>query len=346
MSYLDTTLVPESGYTNVNYRQVYDVIAAQLTAHPQWDFVEAVDYVSTTFTTRSHVWRNNAATSGLSKDFHVAFRFTFTTSGPVQQTVYSSYSSGNSGGFQIHLFEDYNGTTKVISRMAPASSSATFTLAADRTHPLTWALNTILPISPTPGFVGFGPLLTAFPSYRMFVGVTNHGIYLASGSGLQAYVGGFDTLLSVTNDPLPLIVASNSNQTNAQGACAASTTRHPLLTPGPMTDAFGHNFFATHDSYVGPTFGAGLATPSAGTLGDPAITGWGFFLGGPSCSRLCISTGGALTGSVRGGLRGYLKNMLGTSNAAAHSAGDTFLIDGKAYLGLGNANLGFWDTTA
>lgn len=345
MSYLDTTLTPASGYASVNMKQVYDVISAQLMAHPAWEFIESCDWVSGTSTYTSYVWRCNKAVSTLVKDFYIAFRL---------QQVSGSYLISASS--QIFLFEDYDLPSHTASRPAPLWSASTFTLQSDQTHPATWVLTANVPTGAnTLFYAGYGPV-QAVSQYRMLLGVTSDGIYIGSGSATvahQTYVGAFDSLMNSTDDPFPLLIASTDGSNGNNSGGFASSTRHPKLTPGTMTYAFGYSFGDYSTSGSTKYFGQGALlsrarTTSGGILGDVASPNWDLFSGGSYASRCCVSTvqySSISYGSTRGGLRGYLKNML-SGQLAPHSAGDTFLVDGKSYVGLGLTQYGIWDTTA
>lgn len=351
MSFLDTTISPEAGYTYVNFRQVYDSIAAQLTSHAQWDFVEAVDYVSAPNTFRTYVWKNNAATSGLPADYYVGFRLQFVTTGTVYQTAPTI-------GLQVVIFENYNTSTKVASKLATVQSSTSFTLASDMTHPVTWTLTATIPVT-AGGVVYFafiGPTANV-TSHRLFIGVTNDVIYLAQGTGpYQVYIGAFDSVMNSTDDPMPIFVSCNNtaNSSSVSASGYAASTRHPMQVAGANTYLFGLTFWYGHiGTTSGANLGAGQLAKAAtdtlvGVLGDAATLGWSKFLGGPIASKCCVSTVGTaagVSGSTKGGLRGYLKYML-TAQLVAHSVGDTFDVEGKAYLALGSTAYGLWDTTA
>lgn len=351
MSFLDTTLTPESGYTHVNYKQVYDTIAAELTADGNWTYIESVDFVSGANTIRSFVWRCNASGNDLPNDFFVIFTATFVTATGLYLT-----SAGT--GLRIVLCEEYNTSTKVASKCAPVMSTSSITLASDRTHPTTWNLGAALPTAGTTAvaYAFIGPV-TVTTAYRIIISVTKDVLFLASPVGpCQVYVGAIDTLLSSTDDPMPIVLGTNfltyaSFNTTAATYHCFSSTRHPLMTPGAITHAFGHTAASYHVGSGAAGFGSGpFADPArltgAGVIGDPANTGFSLFLGGAVVSRACISTSGSTqTGSTRGGLRGFLKHVR-SARLATHSFGDTFDVDGRPHVAFGTTDMGLWDTAA
>lgn len=350
MSYLDTTLTPAAGYTYVNFKQVYDAIVAQLTAHAGWTFIETVDFISGANTIRSSVWRNDHATSGLSADWFVIFTYQFVTATGVFETTPTG------GGLRVSMCELYNSTTHVASKPAPMMSATSFTLASDRSHPATWTLTAARPSAIAYGFIGPTANTT---SWRMLLGVTNDVIYScgdAPSQTVQTYVGAMESLLSSADDPFPLLLgcsylAKSSFNISGSSYHFFSGTRHPKLTPGSMTYAFGFTPYYYHAASGSAGFGQGgfsraASDSSAGVLGDPTNVNYSMFLGGALVSKCSISSSGANnTGSTRGGLRGFLKYMR-AAQLATHSMGDTFDIGGVAYAGMGASLQGLWNTTA
>lgn len=358
MAYIDTTLTPEGGYTYVNYRQVYDVIATELTSHAAWDFVETVDYTTSGQTHRSHVWKCLSSVSGLSADFFVVFTIQFTVTGTVYQT-----SAGI--GVQVAMGEAYNSTTHVLTKYAPHAVNSSVTLGADRSSPGSWTLNTQLKnavATPSPFYSAAG-VAGAQTSYRMFVLTTNDALLVFSGtsvSGLQVYAGAIDSTMDGTDDPLPLILggaSANSLMSGGTSWATWSSTRHPKLTPSTAYNwvfQYAPHSASYYTSNNNPlqTFSGVAEFPSTnGTLGSVADVGYSLFTGIVPVGRIpmvtcALTASPGTSASTRGGRRGYLKYGLTAQVVAAHSAGDTFLVDGDIYVGMGSTANGLWDTTA
>lgn len=349
MSYIDTTLTPEAGYTYVNQRQCYDAIAAQLAAHAAWVLVETVDYVPATYTHRTWVWKCKAASSGLPSDFFVTFTARMITATGVWDVTGAPY-------LQMSMGEAYDSGTHTLSKPAPVPVLGTaVTIGADLTHPATWVTTAVKPA--TIAYVGCG-VYSSTTSARLLIGVTSDGVYISCNNGAfsQAYAGAMETLMSATDDPMPVVLTSNMGSSfNLNSYADGASTRHPMLTPSASTTyAFGMRHFSYY--YLGAGARAMGSQPlldstlvgnsSGGTLGDPTNTAWHQFLGGPVASKCCISSGSpGGTGATRGGLRGFYKHFV-VAYLATHSFGDTFVIDGKVYVGHGSVNYGLWDTTA
>lgn len=346
MSYTDTTLTVQASYTNIHHKQVYDVIAAQLGAHAAWSLVDTVDAVVTTFTYRSFVWKCAAAQSGLTADFYVSFRLRMTTATGLWDTS-NSYA-------QVYLFEGYNSTTHVASKMAMQTSATAQTLNADNTSPATWTLTADRPATAPsiPAWAGLlGQVLT---SMRMLTLVAKDAVVVFSnaGSSNQMYAGAMDTLLSGTDDPFPLILAAS---VTSQGGMTSSTqcfasTRHPKLTGSQASVfAFGPNLGHVGTSGTGFSNGCYLAPSTQGTvngtLGLSTDTAYSMFLGGPLVSKCCISTTGTGNGSTKGGLRGFFRHV-GSCTQNLSLLGDTFTVDGNVWAGMGVSQGSLLETTA
>lgn len=353
MSFQDITLTPASGYSYVHCGQVYAAIAARLAAHSAWEYVEYVDYVSGANTTRTHVWKCKSAVSGLAADYFVLFTLRFTTVGTVYQTTYSS------DAMSIELCELYNSTTKVASKYAPVANTGTSTtINSDGSHPGTWTLTAARPTTQPnyPAWAYMGPIANS-TSFRLIIGVTKDVLFVAQGvTPAWVYVGAMETILGSTLDPLPLALAvggstsySSFSSSNTTGHLVSST-RHPGQS-GSQTYRFGFSYYSYYvsvpsvDTRTGNLLSVVATGNAGGTLGDATDTGWSLWNNGVVASKICVSSCGAGTGSVKGGHRGYLKNLL-TCTLAAHSLGDTFQVDGKSYVGFGSVSAGIWDTTA
>jgi hypothetical protein len=344
MSYTDTTITPASGYTYVHQGQVYVAIATALGAHAAWSLVDTVDYVNTTFTNRSYVWKCSMTYSGLPKDFYVIFQVKFTTIG----TVYAT----NNDGWCVRMFlaEDYS--AGVAGRVAKYDNGISYTLPSDNSSNVS-ATN----VSTSPFFGAIGPTAN-LTSYRMFIGITNDVLFFAdntvySGATVpETYIGVIDSVMNSTDDYMPIVIGSiHSAASYAYWVGNFSATRHPKLTPGTQTFSFG---FSAANAGGNPTqwtpFGAGsMLSLTHGTLGD-GVSGDLFSGGNVIVSRCGISSNNYAnptnkTNLQNGGLRGYLRHMI-VCYTATHSPGDTFSVAGNAYLGLGSYYNGLWDTTA
>lgn len=344
MTYVDTTLTPAATYTYVHNGQIYDQIATTLGAHSNWQYVEYVDATNSGTTYRRHVWRCKSAGTGLPSDFYVMFQTQFVTATgvystitPVQMTLAEGYSSGTLSKF--------------------ATTEASITPASDLTNPATWALSTYTVPASNFGlsgnrWVSIGPQ-SNLTSVRLLyivakdVLITNWGVITqgASNSAYPCYVGMYDTLLGA-NDPMPLIISNYIGQLS--GTPPGGATRAPLQTPGV---AVTEVFTSTHRWTPGTgsqSIGNSNPKTSGGILGLPSDTTWAKSDGGVVVTRCYLSsfTTNSATNSTKGFVRGYLKYVRSVTAVATHSMGDTFLIDGKAYLGLGDRTYGLWDTTA
>jgi len=348
------------GYASVNSKQVYDAIAARLAAQGNWTLVDTVDYVSAPNTDRTFVWKCASPGNGLGADFYVLFTLRFTTATGVWTLPTTAF------GCMISICEQYNTGTKVASKLGTQQIGTAVNLAADLTFPLTWTLTAARPVSSSTGWVFWGSpsggqVLSSAICAISVTGGTFIVFYGATGATTShLYCGVYDSVMNSTDDPMPITILVDANNlksdssggsTQSFGAC----TRHPKLTPGG-------SYTGTHGVGVAPgyhgqgtTWGAGTYnTPSAsslaGSLGDPSNVNSSLFIGGaPIVSRICLtSSGSAQTGSTRGGLRGFLRNLVGCF-APIHSIGDTFVVDSKVYVGAGQtaANAApFLDTTA
>lgn len=346
MSYTDTTLSVQASYTNIHQKQVYDVIAAQLGAHAAWSLVDTVDAIVSTLTYRTYVWKCSAAGSGLTADFYVAFRLNFTTSTGLWST--NSY-------LQVYVWETYNATTHVASKMAMVTSTTAQTLAADGSNSSTWALTADRPAT-APNIPAWAGLLTTTvtTSVRMLTLVAKDAVvvFQSGGTATQAYAGAMETLLSGTDDPLPIIVGANaSNQGGmVNGAQSVSSIRHPKLT-GSQASVFAFSPYWSHQTlnsastFSNQCFAAPAASAAAGTLGLSTDTAYPMFLGGPVVSKCCISSSGAGSGSTKGGLRGFFRHIAGCI-LTTHAFGDTFTVDGAVWAGQGITNGSLLETTA
>lgn len=346
MSYVDTTLVPASGYSYVHTKQVYDMIAAQLGAHAGWTFIESVDYVAAPNTTTTYVWRCNSATSGLPANFFVGFSLTFTTIGPVYQT---------SGLVSMSLFEKYDSSTDTASYPATANSGASIVVTSDNAHPGTWVLSTARPNSGANYWDFRNCNSSNQVTFQRFLNVvSNTNIcmnWLVGTSPNQAMSGALETALSAVDDPMPLLLYGNSGLFAAGG----STTRHPKIT-GAAVSVFGlmaGGIFYYSNSYLAVA-NTPLLNPvvSGGQLGNSGDSSVNLFTGGTvPVSKCCVAMAHytypspPYTQSTRGGLRGYFKHFLSASTVA-HSFGDTFQIEGRVYVAFGSSSYGLMDTQA
>lgn len=349
MTYVDTTLTPAATYTYVHNGQIYDQIATTLTAHGNWQYVEYVDATSGGNTFRRHVWRCKSAGSGLPSDFYVMFQTQFVTATGVYSTSTPVY---------LAMAEAYSSGT--LSKIA--SNKNSITPASDLTNPATWTLSTFT--APTNIFwqgnsnnVVCGPASNV-TSVRLIyivakdVIMTNFGTYSNSmnpNTNYPSYVGAYETTLGVA-DPMPLVICGVYG--GVSSSSVGGSTRAPTQTVGvAITEVFAtaHHWYPQdgQSSFIGashPRYAEGI-----GTLGLPSDTNWTKSDGGVQMLRSYLSsyTQTPSTNSTKGFVRGYYKYVrVPGAGTATHSMGDTFLIDGKVYFGLGVATHGLWDTTA
>lgn len=348
MTYFEHDLVADvgGGYANIHQKQVYDAIAADLTAVGNWTLVDTVDAVVTTNTFRKFVWKCAVAGNGVSADYYVIFECQFVTA----TGVWSSSTTASTP--LISLAEAYNTGTKTASKMATVQTATAVTLGSDLTHPATWVLTAARPSS-NPNSILYQALNVSgsYSSARLCVTATAamFATFFGNGSSTgEMYCGVFDSVMNATDDPMPIFLGGGGSTLGNSSGTASSvqqgaTTRHPKLTPsGSYSYVFGHSFGAMHASAAtsmgGGTYAQAAGVSQGGTAGDPASLSWGMFIGGVLASRICLTTSGSgMSGSTRGGFRGYLRNMAGVY-ATSHSIGDVFTIDAKAYAGKGSAS--------
>lgn len=351
MSFIDTTITPAAGFTYVNNGQMYDAIATQLAAHAAWSLVDTVDYVSGVTTTRNYVWKCSSLVSGLPLDFYLDFQVDFTTIGTV-------YSTNSSTSFRVFMFERYDVSTKTASYGACEVTSTAVTITADNSHPGTWVLTTAFPNVLTNQwrykYIGS----TASTAVRLLISVTAKRIQVMWDKTVLGwvYVGAFDPILSAADDPMPLIMLGTGGNVSSSGV----TTRHPKLAPGSYMYIFqmmqnvyyllnASNPSVNVPAYA-PLYSATLLATQAGTLGDPTSTWNNMFNNSVLMCRCPVAMASSMNSagyyaSNRGSIRGFLSHVLATS-LPVHSYGDTFVVDGKVYVGAGQVNnWGVLDTT-
>lgn len=364
MSYTDTTLVADTanGYPQVHDGQLYATVAAQLAAHPAWEFVDGpLDFVfNSNQTHRTYVWRNKSAVSGLRADFYVIFR------------VWWDQSKGlyfSARGMEMALCEQYDAATHTASKIAIAASNLTQTLLADGSNPTTWTLTSAAPAT-QPNSVGLAGIFVSSSdtSYRLLSLVTNDVVLLmtrtfTTGGWQQAqfYVGAFETLLSADDDPLPIILAPSGTSTGYTSTMSGSygywsSTRHPMC--GGQTGAYffgfapgnwNSNTFGSNTGFaLGPLFDSVLSANAAtlGTPGDPEASLWEG--GAVPVSKCCIRSYNVTSTSstIRGGVRGFLKYIRAANLPTGVTIGDKFYIDGNLWVSNGAQVGGLMDTTA
>jgi len=351
VSFIDTTITPAAGFTYVHNGQIYDAIATQLAAHSAWSLVDTVDYVFSTTTTRNYVWKCSSLVSGLPLDFYLDFQVDFTTIGTV-------YSTTPQNSLRVFMFERYDAATKTASYGACEVTSTAVAITSDNTHPGTWTLTAAFPNTVANAWKYKYIGSTAATSVRLLISVTAKRIQVMWDKAAQGfiYVGAFDSILSASDDPMPLILFGTGGNISAP----AVTTRHPKLAPGSYQYIFEmmQNMYflvnATSAGYNVPAYGP-LYTPNllggaAGILGDPTNANNNMFINGVLMCRLPLTmcsgtTGAAYNSSTRGSIRGFMSHVLATS-LPVHSYGDTFLVEGKVYVGAGQINnWGVLDTT-
>lgn len=350
MTYSEPNLVTDSagGYSSINCKQRYDAIATVMTANGNWTLVDTVDYVSSPNTYRRFVWKCATPGNGLAADFYLVFECAFITATGL-------WVQGTASGSApwVSMGEAYNSTTKVLSKHATNVSTAA-AIASDMTHPGTWTLTAIRTLA----MAASPHLSSAMTSEKMCILVTGGTIVIFTGTGantgIEFYAGVFDSVMTTTDDPMPIFLgAGPSTQGNMSSGSQGSTTRSPKLVSGTSYGYLNmHTWQSAHyagSSQLRMDQGAySTIDTQGGTLGDPSSTSWHLYLGGVRTTRVCLATSGVgLTGSTRGGLRGFLRHIA-IANGIAHATGDVFTIDGKAHAGRGGA-LGaapFLDKTA
>lgn len=333
MTYVDTMLTPAGGYTYVNNDQVYQVVAGAMTTHPAWDFVEtATDYVTGGNIYRHHVWKCNAAVSGLPSDFFVVFEVRIVQASGLFAVGVPTYAL---------LCEGYSAGT--MSKIA--SNNQSITLAADRTNPATIVLSTKTLSSGLPtttwyagGGSGFFGNAGSVTSHRQLVMVANDALIMNNGQFTGGttdpralfYAGAYESIIGSTDDPTPLCIMHS--YTNGSVPCGGST-RAPTFTPSTAyTDVFTiQPVYYVTTSTTG-VLGPGLSTSMVpnlltGTLGTGTNHSKNY---GPIVSKIALTTCSS-TPSTTGLFRGYLKHCV-FANHANCSTGDTFVVDGKVYV--------------
>ena len=351
MSFIDTTITPAAGFTYVNNGQIYDAIATQLAAHAAWSLVDTVDYVTGATTVRTYVWKCSSLVSGLPLDFYLGFSVYVTTIGWV-------YSTTPQSTLFVFMFERYDVATHTASYPGAEVTSTAVTITSDNSHPGTWTLTSAYPNVITNSWKYKYIGSTASTSVRLLISVTAKRIQVMWDKTVQGfiYVGAFDSILSAADDPMPLILFGTGGNISAP----AVSTRHPKLAPGSYPYIFQMMqsvYFIANATSAGynvpaytPIYNTLLLQSNGGILGDPTSLNNNMFNNSVLACRcpltMCSSTNSAgISPSTRGSIRGFLSHILGTS-LPVHSFGDTFLVDGKVYVGAGQANSwGVLDTT-
>ena len=155
---------------------------------------------------------------------------------------------------------------------------------------------------------------------------------------------------------MPLVMLGTAGNISAPGV----SPRHPKLAPGGYPYIFQimqNVYYQTGATSAGynvpawsPLYNATLLAVNGGVLGDPTSPWNNMFNNAVLACRLplsmcCSTSGAAYTAASRGSIRGFLSHVLATS-LPVHSFGDTFLVDGKVYVGAGQVNSwGLLDTT-
>lgn len=336
MTYVDTTLTVQGGYTNINHGQIYTTLATAMTANGNWEYLEFMDAISGGTTYRRYVWRCKAAGSGLGADFYVVFEVPFTTSTGLFLTTTQ---------IRVWIAAGYTGGSGVLSKFGTDPQSG-ITIADDMTNPATFTLTTY---NLSGGMVqlnycnNFGTTSNVTTMRIIFAVlndaliITRAGAYgaLAPSTNYTLYVGAYERILSATDDPMPLVaLACSAGNT---GSCGVFT-HVPLSTPGTVTT---DTFYAhsNNECLPNPTSNSGPGRiPAAnlvGTVGAPATTTYWKNLG-PAVAKCPVNTwlSAATNAATKGVLRGYMKGIL-CGNLPAHAYGDTFHVEGVTYAGIG-----------
>lgn len=295
---------------NNSAEDLYAQIAAALTSHANWTFIE--DY--STAAQKWSVWRCGTLNS-TGFNFFVLFNRTL----------------ANSTTLNVGLCEDYDSVTHTAFRAAPVAVNTARTPAADMT--LQGGTGTVLPNSAgvSPQIQVFGVTLDA-SSYDYWFVYNNDGFWLGARVGTNAAQGvicsTFDSLVDnpATNDPRPVILGSNVANSTTVPTCV--TTRHPLVTAS-TTHLWGMSEWWT-STFIWP---GAAALGSVGTLtGD-------LFQGSKAVgTRVVVRTWGnqrSVATTAIGANRGLFRHILYYAVAAGVTVGDTITVGGATYVYTG-----------
>lgn len=346
MSFGISALGPEAGYSQVNVRQIYDVIATAISGQG-WTLVDTVDFIVTTTTYRRYVWKAPLAITGLPNDFHVIFEARFTTIG----TVWSV----NSDALRVFVCQDYDVSTNVGSKFVTAASATSITLNSDLTAPTSWDLDAALPS--TAGAIPLHMGLNVSNSASASILVAARADHFVASNGLagtttysQIYVGAIESEMSSSDDPMPVVLAgannsstfaTNTNATNSNplGQLVGFLT-HPKLTPGgSYAYVFQGNYSIGHLSN-GAVAGPMMVSETTWTQAQLGTGGVAPLFLGAGVVKVPVSTSGnTQTAVTRGGRRGYLKGVRCTGQIIGTGMHDTYTIDGNLHYSIYSGGL-------
>ena len=288
------------GSPTANMATLQSTFRTIITANPAWSLVETINGSGNVV----DVYKCAATFSGLPKDFYLL----------LQRAI-------SNGNFTLHMGEDYNSSTHVLSNIAVSYGGSA--RAVDPSTGLLNPVNTIT-VNATTGNLSGGSNSLSFTlngaatiSYAIVVD-SDHIVYRI---GLEGrYAGAIESLVTAIPDPMPLVFMSLSG--TAQSASANSgATRNPGLAAAGLANshAITDMLFATNTLY--PVSGVQPITVS-----DP-------WLGGPAAYEIgAVNPTGANVGNIRGRVKRMRKVL---SLPVGTALGDTFTIGGKQWVVIG-----------
>ncbi len=247
-----------------------------------------------------------SATSGLSTDLYIIV-------GRVVST----------GDIRVMMCEAYNSGTHLMSKVALLNTSAAQTVAADQTSTLTFTLGTAAMPSGAGAPAAKGALPPASCKWSLCADQLGAIFSWQVGAGSTCVHAACVTSLVVspaTNDPVPAILTDCT--VSGTSSSGGGSTRHPLVTPGSVTWAFGTGgcfstpVFDNYADFANGTNDAGYSHPD-------------LFSGGvPYASRLRIlQAAGSSIAQTVGRSRGTVRNLRAITDLPVTVFGDTFIID-------------------
>lgn len=310
---------------------LYVQVAAALTAHANWEFVE-----ETTVTPVKHsAWRCKGTSNAAGLPFIVSFA-----------------RSTAAGALPLHLSlaEDYNATTTPRQLVRPAAHSVTSQILTDTGHynntSTQFPLLSTLPLTTDDRAIAQFPVTTSTSSYTYYVVVHNNGIHLATMVGTTTYCVTAELFESMvfdapTNDPLPLVLwQSNVGQSSNQ--FMAVSTKAPLITSAtgsiarPMAISRPQTFGWPSDARSGTVGQFGNLYQQNRPVGARLmLTPWETENSGRSSATV----------ATRGWARGLLRTCLQFDHATGVVTGDTLTVGGNGYLCFNGTQGPYWVNT-
>lgn len=306
---------------------LYTLIAAQLTAHGGYTFIE--DYTITGF--KHSVWRCNAAQNSSGVDYYLIF---------TRQTVAGAVS------FYLGVSEGYTVGTHSVIRPAPNATSTTVTASANNaynstteTYALTAAVN--------PVNLYQDLLVTSTSAYDYWIHVHKDGVNLATRVATTSYGIGcelFESLVltPATNDPYPVLVYG-ANTASGTTTPAGGMTRAPFLVAasGALARIFGLGDFGRVAAAEWPTQAVQGSVGGAGNLYQ-ASKAVGSRLLVRSHSQQQATNGPETVGYNRG----LFRTLLSYAIAAGVVTGDTVTVGTDVYVYVGAVARQYWVNTS